>query len=172
MLFILILIEPILEPCSFFHRLGTIARSSREELLSTYQIIFGVSPEGFLNGQRNSALKRYNDLETHPSLQPRPPFTKGREMTGKHLTTKGRPYDYGADYHLPSEETHVASFVAAHMHQDLYERYPVFEDRLRILVAYMDSQKPGGLRGLWYDKRDSGAWFTFWAVRLLPLLFC
>jgi hypothetical protein len=35
------------------------------------------------------------------------------------------------------------------------------------LVAYMDSQKPGGLRGLWYDKRDSGAWYTFWAVSLL-----
>jgi hypothetical protein len=91
-------------------------------------------------------------------------------MTGRHITKKGRPYDYGVDYHLPIEETHVASFVAAHMHQDLYERYPMFEDRLRILVAYMDSQKPGGLRGLWYDKRDSGAWFTFWAVRLLAPL--
>lgn len=92
-------------------------------------------------------------------------------MTGKYLTKKGRPYDYGADYHLPMEETHVASFAATNMTMDLYERYPVFEDRLRILVAYMDSQKPGGLRGLWYDKRDSGAWFTFWAVCSLLVLF-
>ena len=85
-------------------------------------------------------------------------------MKGKDITHAGRPYNYGADCHLPLEETHVASFAATNMLFDLYERYPVFGDRLRILVAYMDSQKPGGLRGLWYDKRDEGAWFTFWAV--------
>ena len=86
------------------------------------------------------------------------------KFTGKLVTKEGRPYDFGADYHLPIEETHVASFAAADMQQDLYERYPAFEENLRILVSYMDSQKPGGLRGLWYDKRDSGAWYTFWAV--------
>lgn len=87
-------------------------------------------------------------------------------MTGKDITRKGRPYDYGADYHLPTEETHIASFSVSNFGQDAYEKYPIFGDRLRELVAYMDSQKPGGLRGLWYDKRDSGAWYTFWAVSI------
>ncbi|KAL5314237.1 hypothetical protein ACEPPN_018662 [Leptodophora sp. 'Broadleaf-Isolate-01'] len=45
-----------------------------------------------------------------------------------------------------------------------FERYEIWGDRLRQLKAYMDSQKPGGIRGLWADKRDSLQWYTFWAV--------
>jgi hypothetical protein len=67
-----------------------------------------------------------------------------------------------ADEHLPRQQTHISGL--SHIGKDSYDSYPVFGDKLRVLVAYMDSQKPGGLRGLWYDKRDSGAWFTFWAV--------
>ncbi|KAH7403753.1 hypothetical protein BKA64DRAFT_459970 [Cadophora sp. MPI-SDFR-AT-0126] len=46
----------------------------------------------------------------------------------------------------------------------LFEKYKIWRDRLRQLKAYMDSQKPGGIRGLWADKRDSHQWYTFWAV--------
>ena len=46
----------------------------------------------------------------------------------------------------------------------LFNEYKIWGDRLRILKAHMDSQKPGGLRGLWEDNRDSLQWYTFWAV--------
>lgn len=46
----------------------------------------------------------------------------------------------------------------------LFAKYVIWGDRLRQLKAYMDGQKPGGIRGLWVDKRDSSQWFTFWAV--------
>lgn len=46
----------------------------------------------------------------------------------------------------------------------LFVKYDIWGDRLRQLKAYMDGQKPGGIRGLWVDKRDSSQWFTFWAV--------
>ncbi|KAI1626107.1 hypothetical protein EDD37DRAFT_330833 [Exophiala viscosa] len=48
-----------------------------------------------------------------------------------------------------------------------FERYLIWGDRLKELKAYMDSQKPGGIRGLWADKRDSGQWYTFWAVIII-----
>ena len=110
-------------------------------------------------------MRLYNKVETHPNIKRR--FPQGKlplELEGDVVTKQGRPYDFGADYHFPTEETHVSSFGTTSMQQDMYDKYPNFEDNLRILVAYMDSQKPGGLRGLWYDKRDSGAWYTFWAV--------
>ena len=43
----------------------------------------------------------------------------------------------------------------------MYFSYPEFEDRLRILRAYMDSKKPKGFRGLWRDKRDTYSYYTF-----------
>lgn len=46
----------------------------------------------------------------------------------------------------------------------LFEKYGTWGDRLRQLKAYMDGQKPEGIRGLWADKRDSLQWYTFWAV--------
>ncbi|KAF8848030.1 hypothetical protein BDZ45DRAFT_754276 [Acephala macrosclerotiorum] len=58
-------------------------------------------------------------------------------MTGHSLTNAGRPYDFGADYHLPEEQTHVVTLTTINIGQDLYERYPVFEDRPRILVLWL-----------------------------------
>ncbi|KAL2067207.1 hypothetical protein VTL71DRAFT_1631 [Oculimacula yallundae] len=146
-------------------RIGSFTSTTREELLSTYQLLFGVSDPGFLRNQSQRPVKRYSKIETHPNIKRRYPYgNRARELEGDIVTRQGRPYDFGADYHLPTEETHVSSFGTKAMQQDLYEKYPAFEDNLRIVVAYMDSQKPGGLRGLWYDKRDSGAWYTFWAV--------
>ena len=31
----------------------------------------------------------------------------------------------------------------------------------------MDSQKPRGIEGLWYDKRDELIRYTFWAVTIV-----
>ncbi len=45
-----------------------------------------------------------------------------------------------------------------------YAHFPVFETRLRQLRHYMDNQKPRGFRQLWYDKRDSLNYYTFWGV--------
>lgn len=46
----------------------------------------------------------------------------------------------------------------------MYSTYPEYEDRLRILRAYMDTKKPKGFRGLWRDKRDTYSYYTFWGV--------
>jgi hypothetical protein len=45
-----------------------------------------------------------------------------------------------------------------------FEQLGPFEDRVRILDAYMKSKKPSTLRGLWRDKRDSLQWYTLWVV--------
>ncbi|KAH7400441.1 hypothetical protein BKA64DRAFT_708120 [Cadophora sp. MPI-SDFR-AT-0126] len=45
-----------------------------------------------------------------------------------------------------------------------YAQFPVFENRLRQLRHYMDSQKPRGIRQLWKDKRDTLNYYTFWGV--------
>jgi hypothetical protein len=48
-----------------------------------------------------------------------------------------------------------------------FERFKIWQSRLRKLTVYMDSQKPRGLRGLWMDKRDGAQWFTFRAVLII-----
>ncbi|KAL9019498.1 MAG: hypothetical protein Q9185_003198 [Variospora sp. 1 TL-2023] len=51
-----------------------------------------------------------------------------------------------------------------------YSGFPYYENRLRELRAYMDSQQPKGLRGLWQDKRNSYYYYTFWLVILFSAL--
>jgi len=45
-----------------------------------------------------------------------------------------------------------------------YSEFPIFENRLRTLRAYMDTAKPRGLLQLWRDNRDSLTYYTFWGV--------
>jgi hypothetical protein len=47
-----------------------------------------------------------------------------------------------------------------------YIDFPIFEDRLRQLRYYMDTQKPRTFRQIWKDKRDTLNYFTFWAVMI------
>lgn len=152
--------------------MGTFAQNSREELLSTYHLLFGVPSRDSFMTQSKNALNNYNKIQTHPSLIRQDPKIHPRKRVGKLATKDGRPYNFGAEYHLPLEKTHVSSIARTDNPQDLYANFPVFEEKLRILVAFMDTQKPGGLRGLWYDKRDSSAWFTFWAVGLTHVNQC
>ncbi|KAH7310844.1 hypothetical protein B0I35DRAFT_439788 [Stachybotrys elegans] len=48
-----------------------------------------------------------------------------------------------------------------------YERYPELGPRVRILMQFMEKQKPRGLLALWRDKRDSTSWYTFWTAVVL-----
>ncbi|KAE9374904.1 hypothetical protein N431DRAFT_482029 [Stipitochalara longipes BDJ] len=68
-----------------------------------------------------------------------------------------RPRVSDIEYHLAGVKNKLPP-------TQLFEKYIIWGDRLRELKAYMDSQKPGGIRGLWADKRDSLQWYTFWAV--------
>jgi hypothetical protein len=45
-----------------------------------------------------------------------------------------------------------------------YERYPGLAPCIKLLIDYMEKQKPRGFLALWRDKRDSNAWYTFWAA--------
>lgn len=49
----------------------------------------------------------------------------------------------------------------------LFNKYTIWGNRLRQLKVHMDDQKPGGIRALWEDRRDSSQWFTFWAVVII-----
>ncbi|KAI9880107.1 MAG: hypothetical protein M1830_005352 [Pleopsidium flavum] len=51
-----------------------------------------------------------------------------------------------------------------------FDTYPVFQDRLRELKAFMDSRRPSGFLALWKDKRDTLQWYTFWAVLVVGSL--
>jgi hypothetical protein len=51
-----------------------------------------------------------------------------------------------------------------------YIDFPIFEDRLRQLRHYMDTQKPRNFRQMWKDKRDTSNYFTFWAVMIFGSL--
>ncbi|TGO46435.1 hypothetical protein BCON_0325g00030 [Botryotinia convoluta] len=43
-----------------------------------------------------------------------------------------------------------------------YSDFGIFENRVRQLKHYMDSQKPRGFRQLWREKRDALNYYTFW----------
>jgi hypothetical protein len=51
-----------------------------------------------------------------------------------------------------------------------YRRYPILAPRIKLLLDYMEKQKPRGFRALWRDKRDSNAWYTFWAAVIFGLM--
>ena len=67
-------------------------------------------------------------------------------------------------------EYHIAELHHKLPPTQQFEKYGIFENRLRELKAYMDSQKPGGIRALWRDKRDTLQWYTFWAVIIVGSL--
>jgi hypothetical protein len=48
-----------------------------------------------------------------------------------------------------------------------YERFPKLGPRVKVLMEFMEKQKPRGFFALWHDKRDSNSWYTFWAAVIL-----
>jgi hypothetical protein len=83
--------------------------------------------------------------------------------------TTGRRLIGDPKYHLNAYDENAAQFQFTGENTNLmrFDRCGIFENRVRILKAYMDMQKPSGLRALWRDKRDSGQWYTFWLVSIL-----
>ncbi|THV44763.1 hypothetical protein BGAL_0583g00050 [Botrytis galanthina] len=89
-------------------------------------------------------------------------------------------YDYRDPAHLSRAEIekisnyHVSTLGALwdadmtpEAHQKItfeYSNFRTFENRVRQLKFYMDSQKPRGFRQLWRDKRDALNYYTFWGV--------
>jgi len=45
-----------------------------------------------------------------------------------------------------------------------YEPFPELGPRIKVLLDFMEKQKPRGFTALWRDKRDSNSWYTFWAA--------
>lgn len=50
---------------------------------------------------------------------------------------------------------------------DLYDDFPIFEKRLRIINDQIALSRPKGLKELWKDDRDKLQWYTFWAVVII-----
>ncbi|PVH78709.1 hypothetical protein DL98DRAFT_516526 [Cadophora sp. DSE1049] len=139
-------------PCSQPH-MGPIF----DELSETYSLLF-----------RSRKNRLHEDL-TQYGLLPVPQWLRvfyGNERgtlsaeeapNMSYFLREGKPRVSDIEYHLQ----HINSKLPP---TQLFEKYKIWGDRLRQLKAYMDSQKPGGIRGLWVDKRDSLQWYTFWAV--------
>lgn len=85
------------------------------------------------------------------------PLTDKLASNMSYFTSMKRPW-------LSDIESHIEDLNEAIPHIQTFDRYKVFGDRLGMLKAYLDSQSPGGIRGLWIDNRDSLAWYTFWAI--------
>jgi hypothetical protein len=52
---------------------------------------------------------------------------------------------------LSDIESHIRDLKDPIPDMQPFERYNIFGDKLRMLKEYMDSQRPGGIRGLWED---------------------
>jgi len=69
-----------------------------------------------------------------------------------------------SDFHFETETAHRHSLAVLGARKLDYSNFPIYEQRLRALRAYMDSAKPRGLLQLWKDNRDSLSYYTFWGV--------
>ena len=126
-----------------------------DHLLATYEFLF-YSPRGIY-----SAISEYNKLD--------PPTWLGSMNVSLLQLTMGRPLIGDTKYHLGVyyESAAQSQFTGENTNLIRFDHCGIFENRVRILKAYMDMQKPSGLRALWRDKRDSGQWYTFWLVSII-----
>lgn len=72
-----------------------------------------------------------------------------------------------SNYHVSTLVTMCITNRASDAHHQTdfhYSQFDIFENRVRQLKFYMDSQKPRGFRQLWRDKRDALNYYTFWGV--------
>ena len=122
-----------------------------DHLLTTYGFLF-YSPGGFYD-----AVSEYNKLD--------PPTWLSSMNVSLSQLTKGRPLIGDPKYHLGNAAQ--PQFTGENTNLMRFDDCGIFENRVRVLKAFMDMQKPSGLRALWRDKRDSGQWYTFWLVSIL-----
>jgi hypothetical protein len=126
-----------------------------DHLLATYKFLF-YFPAGI-----DHAIGEYNKLD--------PPTWLGSMNVSLSQLTIGRSLIGDPKYHLSAYYENAAHFQFTGENTNLmrFDHCGIFENRVRILKAYMDMQKPSGLRALWRDKRDSGQWYTFWLVSIV-----
>jgi hypothetical protein len=131
-----------------------------EELPITYALLFS-------DGSGNPNLKEYGQLPIPPWLR-----VFYGDDSGLLPSDRAKDMSYILDSNLP-----LCKDVEFHLKPDLdqpqiadiqvIEKYAMFGHRLRVLKAFLDSQKPRGLVGMWKDRRDSEKWHTFWAVLII-----
>jgi len=81
---------------------------------------------------------------------------KQLDPLGRNANNEGIEDDQSSDL---DEEEHLG-FQA----KVSYAAHPMLTERVKILIDYMEKQKPKGFIALWKDKRDSSSWYTFWAA--------
>jgi hypothetical protein len=156
-----------------------------DEILLSWAILFATSP---LASQRNNDVA---ELGQPPVLELSNPPNKGLPLTARvrgffwDLAAFSRPKPRHNSYEryaplAPHQGAVDTRFSRPHVDEGYramidaalnkesvaYNKFPVYESRLRELRYYMDSQKPRGLRQLWSDNRDSLSYYTFWGVIL------
>ncbi len=124
-----------------------------DELRRTYSLLFRSQRDNY-----KANLRVYSSLPVPDWLHDGDgPLSKTVASNMEYFTRLSRPW-------LGDVEEHTRGLAVANPKSQLFERYRIFGDQLRTLKAYMDFQKPGGLLGLWRDKRDNLSWYTFWAI--------
>ena len=101
-------------------------------------------------------------------------FTKASRFARKNLANynqvppppwvSGNNGDYQKNLHLTDSYDEATHPLSHSLILRSYSDFFIFENRIRQLVFYMDSQKPQGIRQLWRDKRDTLNYYTFWGV--------
>ncbi|TGO46610.1 hypothetical protein BOTNAR_0576g00060 [Botryotinia narcissicola] len=76
-----------------------------------------------------------------------------------HRQSNAVMYPWQSDYRDPAHLS-TAKIETAFQYSD----FGIFENEVRQLKFYMDSQKPRGFRQLWRDKRDALNYYTSWGV--------
>lgn len=84
------------------------------------------------------------------------------------LRTEDVWFAFGRAFHLNEDKRYLEYNKTQQMvlkkNTLTYAEFPIFENRLRQLRAYMDNCKPKSFRDLYRDKRDTLNYYTFWGV--------
>jgi len=125
------------------------------ELHQTWTLLFRSSEKKLQEDLRKS----YNEIQV--------PSWSGKSSNKTMATVIARENAskyWTGDFHFETETAHRHSLAVLGARKLDYSNFPVYEQRLRALRAYMDSAKPRGLLQLWKDNRDSLSYYTFWGV--------
>lgn len=99
----------------------------------------------------------------------------GQNKVARQLFRKLKPFESipeeGRDDFLTGlcGRKHYPKLLLVHEREnyDLTRDFPVLRSKLAILLRHISNKKPRGWKELWYDKRDSSSWLTFWAVLII-----
>ena len=133
-------------------------------------------PSSYLDGPKTKELRAF-DLNMEISSSWGLLFTTSNQCTKRNITNYdqlSKPFWVSDENAKMQKSRHLKGWHSWDTPPDVghlghritkpYSQFPIFENRLRKLVFYMDAQKPQGLRQLWRDKRDTLNFYTFWGV--------